>query len=40
MKVFLKEENNGQIISNTFDCGQTTSFPSRLEQNGTHKEIQ
>lgn len=40
MKVFLKEENNGQTISKTFDYGQTTDFPTLLEQNGTHKQIQ
>lgn len=40
MKGFLNEESNGQTVSKTFDYGQTTIFPSLLEQNGTHNQIQ
>lgn len=35
MKGILKEESHGQTASKTFDYGQTTSFLSLLEQNGT-----
>lgn len=40
MKGTLKEGSRGQTASKTFDYGQTTSFPSLLEQNGTHNQIQ